>query len=130
MSATGIIIGTALSIWTGIINDLLDYRVLFKIHRNFLSHSPISPVVLIIFFIFWFLAEILSLGSYSVLFALLQTSLFEIHIFMDAFNPSGIPIIPGKVVSFKKVRYDDFKANLVISAIGILLFLGGLYSVF
>ena len=130
MNVIGIIIGTFLSVWVGIINDILDFRILFKIHRNFLSHSPLSPVVLILFFISWFLGEILMLEDFSVVFALLLASLFEIHIFMDSFNPSGVPLIPGKIISFKKIRYNDFKVNFVISTVGILLFFGGLYSIF
>ncbi|MHA1729791.1 MAG: metal-dependent hydrolase [Promethearchaeota archaeon] len=126
MQPIGIITGTILAVWVGIINDLLDFRVLFGIHRNFLTHSPISPVVIILFMLAWILGDLLQLQEYTVLFAVLLSGLFELHILLDAFNPSGIPIFPGKTVRIKRIPFDDVKANLLISMAGVVIFIFGL----
>jgi hypothetical protein len=127
MPVMGILIGTVLSIWAGILPDILDFRTFYKIHRNFLTHSPISPLIVAFLAAYWFLGDVIVGSVYAPAFALLLISTWELHIFMDAFNPSGVPILPTRKYSFRKFTFDDFKMNFVVSTMGIGLIFWGLW---
>ncbi|MHA1822098.1 MAG: metal-dependent hydrolase [Promethearchaeota archaeon] len=116
------IIGTFLSIWVGILPDLLDFKLFEGLHRNFLTHSPFSPIIIPLFFIFYIIAELLLPSTLLYPYVLIMLSIWDLHLLLDIINPTGIPIIPGKNISITNIRYDNLKYNLLFSLIGIGLF--------
>ncbi len=125
MPPMGIILGTLLSPLAGIFPDLFDYKIKIADHRNFITHSPISPLVLIFFLAVWIIGDLILLPENSLIFAFLLTSTYEFHIFLDSFNPTGVPIFPTRFYSLKRIPFDDFRLNAIFSLIGLFLFLNG-----
>jgi hypothetical protein len=119
-----LVVTTILSVWFGILNDIIDFKLLGGIHRNWFTHSPISPLILIVFLIILLVGNMIIPDS-SLALAILLTSTMEIHLLLDAFNPTGISIIPSKNVSIKNIPYDDYWLNVSFSLIGIVLFIIG-----
>jgi len=102
-------------------NDWLDFKISSKHERKFLTHSPLSPLLICICFIlgaFFTLINIL-LGIYV---GFIIYIIFLSHSFLDALNPTGVPVFPNKYVHLKvTIPYDSIKYNLFISFIGLFM---------
>lgn len=101
----------------GLLNDYLDYKVFFKHERKFWTHSPVSPLLILTAACFGLLGIVISV-SFWIFLTITFLVLFEVHLFLDSLNPSGVPIIfNNKKIS--KIPYDNFKWNFIFVVIGI-----------
>ena len=100
-------------------NDWLDYKIYRKHERKYLTHSPYSPLFILIATISGLLFGMLNifLGVYMVFIVYI---ILASHSILEALNPSGIPLSrKGEKFHVKKtVPYDSLKWNLLISIIG------------
>ena len=122
-----------LSIWIGIFPDIIDFKILKTkdLHRNFLSHSPISPIfILYILVILIFSLILFSEINQIIVFSFILILPWIFHLVLDSFNPSGITILFSKK-KFKNVNisYDDSKVNFIICLIGIILIIFGVLNI-
>lgn len=116
-----IIILTILALAIGILPDVIDFKVI-GMHRNFLTHSPLSPLFFILWFALAYLLYELQIPFYLFTGLLLALS-YQIHAILDSLNPTGIPLLPGRNIRLSTIRFDDFFANLLLDLAGILMFL-------
>lgn len=99
------------------LNDWMDFRLSKEHKRKFITHSPFSPLLILISFASGLVFAMINI--YFGLYLILVTySIFIGHFLLDSLNPSGVPVTPKTRFSFNKIRYDDLKWN-------ILFFLGG-----
>lgn len=113
---------TLLAVFIGISPDLIDFKLLKGNHRNFLTHSPLSPLffIMIIFLpLFFFSIQF----QHGVLIGILLANSFQLHIFLDMLNPTGVPLIPNHFVRFSKIQYNNILSNMVLDGIGVTLFM-------
>jgi len=103
----------------GIINDILDYKLFNKHKRYFWTHSPFSPLLIGLAIILGLFGILINL-PFSMFLTISMWFIFEIHILLDALNPTGIPLLfNNKKIS--NIPYDDFKWNAIFILIGIIL---------
>ena len=130
VDSTSLLIIASISFMLGGINDWLDFA-LFKMfeHRNWLTHSLLSPILIsgiimiivsVIFSWFWGLTT----------FFIFSIS-WIIHVLLDSLTFTGVYLfIPGHSVS-GKIHYKNVKWNSIFIGISIILsFLGYLVSHF
>ncbi|MFX1236112.1 MAG: hypothetical protein ACFFAS_20125 [Promethearchaeota archaeon] len=101
-------------------NDWLDHEMYFKHERKFLTHSPLSPLLI--------LMAICAGAPFSLFSPLLAIFvcltvylIFCCHLILDSLNPSGVPILPGKKVRIATIAYDDLKTNFLFFIFGAIL---------
>ncbi|MHA1340452.1 MAG: metal-dependent hydrolase [Promethearchaeota archaeon] len=112
----------------GIIPDLIDFKVLKvnNLHRNFLSHSPLSPIFLVYIIFIHIICSVI-FTPLNIIFDLVFILPWLLHLILDSFTKSGIPIfVFCHHLSVIKIYYDDFRPNLIICIIGICFALIGL----
>ncbi|MHA1437381.1 MAG: hypothetical protein ACTSPD_07360 [Promethearchaeota archaeon] len=102
-------------------NDWLDFKLFKKHERKFLTHSPLSPLLIgicIVSGVFFSIFNII-LGIYI---AFIIYIIFFTHFFLDALNPSGAPFFPRKQkIHLKAIPFNNIKWNLIIFLIGLLM---------
>ncbi len=111
----------------GTINDTLDFKMFVKSeHRNFNTHSFISPIVLGIF-----LVPFLLVAPFNVLIALCLGIFgilsYYVHLILDMFNPSGV-YITKKMMIKGSIRYDNFIVNFLLLCVGLFLLIISLFA--
>lgn len=126
LNIIGVLIVTFVGMIAGILNDIIDFRSLGLKHRNWLTHSPISPLFFILFILFWFIGEIFLPENQALLFGLILVTNLEIHVFLDSFTISGIPLLPNKIVRLNKIPFDDFKLNILFDLAGLSIGVAGI----
>jgi len=104
------------------LNDWLDFRLSPSHKRVFLTHSPLSPLLISISLLIGlgFMTLNILLGFYLIF---VVHSVFTFHIILDALNPTGVPLIPGKErLRLKKtIPYDNFLWNLALFLLGVIM---------
>lgn len=100
--------------------DWLDHKLYREHERRFLTHSPLSPLLIMI--------SMASGGLFSVMNLILGITvgittyvIFFLHFLLDLLNPSGVPLTPRKHLKGLRMRYDDLTGNVGLSLIGISL---------
>ncbi len=113
----------------GKINDWLDHEMYLKHERKFLTHSPLSPLLILLALStgapFSLLSPFLGIYVFFLIYVI-----FLSHIFLDAMNSSGVPILPNKKIRIAQIPYDDLTANLTCVFIGTFMILIGLLMFF
>ncbi len=101
------------------LNDWLDFKFSKKHKRLFLTHSPLSPLLLFftifILILFSFINIIL-----GIMVSIITHLIFIIHFFLDLLNPSGVPLLSKRKFSLNFIKYDDKKWNFIFSLSGII----------
>lgn len=106
--------------------DWLDFRI-FKVHeRNFWTHSPLSPLLILIAVIIGALTSFLNL-LLGIYIGWIVYVIFFLHFFLDALNPSGVPLMPHSRIRFYHIPFNDFKANFTFFIAGLFLIILGLF---
>lgn len=111
----------------GTINDTLDFKVFVKSeHRNFKTHSFISPVIIGIFMVPFLVVAPFNvlIGVYLGIFGVFS---YYVHLILDMFNPSGV-YITKKMIIKGAIRYDNFIVNLLFLSIGGFLLIISLFA--
>lgn len=113
----------------GKLNDWLDFKISLQHERRFLTHSPLSPLLIAIAV----LGGVPFSFIHPVLWPYISLTLYLIfltHITMDALNPSGVPVFPGTRFRLSCIPYDDLKVNagfflmgMILTIVAFLLFL-------
>jgi membrane-bound metal-dependent hydrolase YbcI (DUF457 family) len=118
--AAGIALSALLGGFIAPLPDVVDFRVLrFLPHRNWVTHSVVSPALLaILCFTHFILLPAGVLVRFTALAVLLLT--WVSHLALDALNPSGIHLWIGKKLCGSN-RYDAWAPNLGLQAAGVLL---------
>jgi hypothetical protein len=117
------IVAIAIMFFLGSINDTLDFTVFaFLDHRNFWTHSLLSPVVWILPFFTYYLFSIVY-PPLNLLLGVCMAWAILAHLILDAFNPSGVFLTPGKKMS-GIVKSDNALVNFGISAASVILIVG------
>lgn len=110
------------AIFIGILPDIIDFKLLRGNHRNFLTHSPISPLFFIILlFLPIFLVSIQF--QHGIILGVLLAVSFQLHLILDMLNPTGVPLLPNYYIKFAKIHYDNVLTNIVLDGIGVVLFM-------
>ncbi len=109
------------------INDWLDIKIYLKHERKFLTHSPLSPLLILISIIIGTFFTIYNI-FFGIYIGFIIYIIFLLHFFLDLLNPSGVPLLPKTRLTLKLFSYDNLKWNLIFLFIGvtmiILAFLG------
>ena len=112
-------------------NDWLDFFINSDHKRLFLTHSPLSPLLIIISILIGIVFG--SLGMFlGISIALITHMIFFSHFALDVLNPSGVRLLPKKKICLNSIPYDNFKWNALLFLSGILMSCLGIfnYSVF
>ncbi len=136
--------------FVSLLPNILDQHVVVGVqlprYRHPLSHSPWTIAY---FFPFFYLGEVTEVLLLQILAALLTISWVS-HLFLDLFNPGGIPIGRGaifnnhpikhyqfminsreyKCLGLARIPFNDIKANRNFGYIGLFLFSLNLTSLF
>ena len=102
------------------INDWLDFKLYLKHERKFLTHSPLSPLLILMSVLFGSIFSTVNI-MFGIYLGFIVYIIFLAHFFLDALNPSGVPLFPKTRISLKLFPYDDFKWNFFFLSIGILM---------
>jgi len=112
-----------ISIFIGILPDVLDFKLFFGKHRNWLTHSVISPILIPIFSIGWIISSIFSINM-ILLCGITFCLVWEFHIILDSFTAMGIYLLKSdKRKNLAHFRSDDIVINGLFSAIGLVMVL-------
>lgn len=107
----------------GGINDTLDFTFFaFLDHRNFWSHSLLSPVLWILPVIVYLIFQIL-LPPLGILMGACTVWAVLSHLFLDAWNPTGIYLLPSKKIK-GTVQSNNGLVNFSICSAELLLLIG------
>jgi hypothetical protein len=101
-------------------NDWLDFKISAKHERKFLSHSPISPLLILICFLIGSLFSFISIFI-GIYLGFIVYIIFFMHFLLDALNPSGVPLLPNSRININSIPYDDLKSNIFLLFIGLLM---------
>jgi hypothetical protein len=117
------IVAIGIMFFLGGVNDTLDFTVFsFLDHRNFWTHSLLSPVLWILPFFTYYLFSIVYPPLNYLLAACMAWAIMA-HLILDAFNPSGVFLTPSKKLS-GVVKSDNALVNFGISAASVILIVG------
>lgn len=106
------------------VNDVLDHKLYSRHERHFLTHSPLSPLLIII-------AILVGLGFgllnvfFGIYVGIITYLIFFLHFLLDALNPSGVPVLLNGKVKLSMIPYDNKGINLLLFLIGVILLLIG-----
>ncbi|MHA1149374.1 MAG: hypothetical protein ACTSR8_14150 [Promethearchaeota archaeon] len=106
--------------------DWLDFKIFRDHNRNFLTHSPLSPLLICIAIVCGILFSIINifLGIYCSFIVYL---IFFLHFLLDALNPSGVPLLPKSRIRLLTIPYNSIKWNGLLMLIGIILGISGTF---
>ncbi len=107
------------------IPDFVDHTLYREHKRRFLTHSPLSPLLIGISIILGLLFSFINLFL-GVVVAIVIYLVFLSHCFLDALNPSGIPILRRRIM-IKSIPYDNIKWNILFFIIGAGIAILGLF---
>lgn len=120
LSFVGVISSIIGAVLVGTLNDIIDFTIPGLKHRNWLTHSPISPLFFVLFILFWFIGDLFLIETQSIIFGFILFLNLELHVFLDAFTLSGVPVFPNKKIRVQRIPFDDFRTNAIFDVIGIL----------
>ncbi len=102
----------------GKLNDWLDFTLYKEHRRHFLSHSPLSPLLILISILIGAFFSIVR-NYFGIFIGLISYLIFILHFLMDSLNYSGVPILPGKKIRIATIKYDNFRFNILFLILGI-----------
>jgi len=104
----------------GTLNDWLDFKISIRHERRFLTHSPLSPLLILIAMLMGLIFAIFD-TAIGMFVGFMTYLLFLLHVILDSLNPSGVPLFPYTRYRIANIPYDDSLLNSLLTWSGIII---------